>query len=286
MPDPPDMTELPYQLKSLLHTYATQLRHVFTTGVSRSKLLEAMDGFKSCITVNRPALFIVSEAERLQKREAERAVREGSETEPVNVDSEADTTARTGTLTDLNRGRTSTSGHISTRGYRFRLEEIRDINKSYNTSNIPGETEPKALEQLDKLSVRNFKPTLRDFQNNLEILVQQEIIASVSEAFVHNQHLALYNELQAITRTHLEEILHNNELALKAFCAAETLHPFTLDKEKFDNAKEKYIAKHREARLDARITVAKALRTASDLSRGKKKGKAIDESEIRATPDE
>lgn len=283
MPDPPDLHEIPYQLKSLLQTYGIHLRNLFTSGVSRSKLLEIMDEFRLQIATNRPTVNLWSETERLQKIEAERA---GSESMPVNIDSEPDTANRSNRRTESNTGRTGDRAKTKTLHHRFQLDEIRAINKNYSTSNIPGETEPKALEELDKLSVKNFRNALQAFQESVEVVVQQYLTDSISEAFVHNKHLALYNELHAITRKHLDEILCDNELALHTFCTTELLFPFTLDKERFDNAKEKYIVKHREARFNARATLAKVLKAASDTSKGKQKSKASDEAELRAELDE
>jgi hypothetical protein len=148
----------------------------------------------------------------------------------------------------------------------FTLEHIGECNQRRNSTNIPSQISPHAIEDLNRQSVSHWKKPAFDFVNCVGQLVKDEVKALATTVFSSYQNTGMYMVILNSIESFLESALQDqNEEVVRMF-RMEHEHPLTLDDEGMarekDKAKEilserrvKYRVKLAQAKLDPELTV-------------------------------
>lgn len=280
MPEPPDALELPYQLREQIHIFEGNIKQLFTSvrdpgassSSSRGKLIQVMQFFSNQISRDKPTMVIKTEVESAELSRAERSSREGSNSNPVTVDNDSDSTHQ-GTADASRKQSTQKSRKPETRIQRFSLEEIRRMNQQHYQSSVPGEIEPAAVEEMHRMGVQHWDKTFKEFMANISKLVHDEVLKCINDTFAMQKHLGLYAKIEEIARAYLDHVVQEEWTYLDRICDAEQKHPLTLNTESIKKAEMGSLAQRREKRVEARLEIARAVQKVQNA--GKKKAKEV-----------
>lgn len=289
MPEPPDNRELPYQLREQIHIFEGNIRQLFTShrdheascASSRNKLMQLMQAFSNRVSADRPTMIIKTEAEAEQLARAERVLLEGSNADPVALDS-SDSDLIPQTMSKPVQKSPQKAKNSTSRIQRFRLEEIRYLNEQHYQSSVPGEIEPTAVEAMHRMSVQHWDMTFREFMSEVSGLVHDEVLRCVSSTFSRQKHLSLYARVEELVREHLDLVIQGEWTSLERLCDAERKHPLTFNIASVKRCEMESLTQRREKRAEARLDVGRAVQRAQNI--GKKKIKELSPDDLESDP--
>ena len=136
----------------------------------------------------------------------------------------------------------------------FGLDEIRSILQNHYIG-LPGETDPKATEQMIQLSMAHWEQPVNQFIKRTGELCQDMIHERVLSVFGHRQNTQFYSELTGICGTFLSKAIDDQLMLVKQILSWEQKKPKTLNEVAIEVAKNKHIEylqkKRREVRAKA-----------------------------------
>lgn len=279
LPAPPDADSLPWKLREQFFKFESHNQTLFGHGsLSRNQLNSRMEKFAAQIVEDKPTIKYKTKTEASDLEDAQARLCAVSESEMIDYEDDESS--------EEDKGSPSKKAKESDpRSYRFTLEEVRTLNKQLYQSGIAGEIEPKAVEEMNVLSVQYWQKTLDSFVAKVRSLIKQHVRKCIEEHFAHQEHLPLYKSVQDLALQFQDIACAEGKQLLHQKCKAEMMTPFTLDncsRQRY----EKMILKERlDERKEVRLVVARAVQKAECVEQGRKlKGKAIDESALE--PDE
>ncbi|KAK5946769.1 hypothetical protein PMZ80_000912 [Knufia obscura] len=280
MPEPPDALELPYQLREQIHVFEGNIKQLFTSSQdttatsssSRNKLVQSMQRFGSRISKGKPTMLRKTDAESEKLSRAERSLREGSSVDPVSIDTDSES-GRPAMTSFLPKQSPRKANKADTRVQCFRLEEIRHMNHERYQSSVPGEIEPTAVEQMHRMSIQYWGITFKEFMSEVSKLVHKEVLQCVLNTFGNQRHLALYAQVEALTREYLDDVVQSEWTHLDRLCDAEQKHPLTFNTDSVKESEMESLTQLREKRAEARLKIARAIQKSQNA--GKKKVKEV-----------
>lgn len=269
LPTPPDAGELPWKMREQFMAFEGHAKSLFGHGTeSRSLLKSRMDAFTLQVAKGKPVLKFKTRTEVANLKDAEARLRAASESETMEIDSDSESD-------DNNSPKKS----AKTRACHFDLEQIYKINKRQYQSDVPGEIEPKAIEELNKLSVQYWEDLLNNFMQNLRKLSIQQTRKCIEVAFRQQKHLPLYQAVLALAERYVEITFEDEKNVWLRKCSAETKTPFTSDNTSLQKYESTILKTHKERRTEARLVVERAIQKADHIGE-KKKPKLLDEGSL------
>lgn len=243
LPDPPS-SNVQYILCKKLDLLKDQIRANIDGGSSLYPLQKiwnhiAMD-FKRALVKTRPTVHLLSKVD--------------SEVIPINRDvddSDCEMTSATSVLHPVKRnasGDEQVSGPQATgemtakpSGYNtnhfeifirpaktFTWEEIREINEDSYRAGIPDQTDPKAIEIMNQLSVTHWNGPMGVFLDATHRLVRDMLMKQLENVFVQYYQTSLFRELRRIINAYLFDLRRDHFEHAKENYHIEKNKPFTM----------------------------------------------------------
>jgi hypothetical protein len=165
----------------------------------------------------------------------------------------------------------------------FTLEDVEECNERRNSTHIPGQIAPPAIEDLNRRSVEHWHKPALEFVVHVGEMVREEVKTLAAEVFSEYQNTDMYIVVLNAVEDFLENALQDQKVEVVKASRMEQEHPLTLDEKGL--AREKAIAMKRlvAARLAYRVRLAQA-KLDSEVS-GRGKTKAVDEKDVLSEQD-
>jgi hypothetical protein len=110
----------------------------------------------------------------------------------------------------------------------FKLEETREINEDSYRSGIPDQTDPKAIEIMNQMSVSHWDRALDIFLAATHKLVKDTLMEQLCDVFSHYRQTSIYKELVRIINQYLEMLLDEHSKHTQENYNIEYNKPFTM----------------------------------------------------------
>lgn len=124
---------------------------------------------------------------------------------------------------------------------RFTWEEIRGINEDSYRVGLPHQTDPRAIEVMNQLSVQHWHAPMNVFLTATHKLVQDMLMKQLENVFNQYHQTGLYRELKGIIRCYLHGLREDHFRQTKETCSIEYNKPFTMANNAVEHAtKEAY----------------------------------------------
>ncbi|KAL1882505.1 hypothetical protein Plec18167_002921 [Paecilomyces lecythidis] len=265
LPDPPS-ENLPYILCCKLNLLKERICHNIDGGSSNYPMqkmwAQVAQDFKKAITVTRPAATLICENETFKTQQS---FDDDSDCEIVSIRASVKPQVKRKTPGDHrpvdNRGRqrakttnyaTPHFDYFSGPAKTFTWEEIRDINRDSYPTGIPGQTDPKAIEMMNRISVQHWDKPMNVFLTISHKLVRDTLMQQVRYVFAQYQQTALHRELDRIIMMYLNDLKEEHFRHANDIYNIERHKPFTMATDALAQATEvvlKYFSsRRREAR--------------------------------------
>jgi hypothetical protein len=118
------------------------------------------------------------------------------------------------------------------------LEEIRGINEDSISTGIQGQIHPKAIEQMNQISVRHWDEPLQKFLTVTHTLTRRMLLEQVDEVFSQYRQTHLYRELIKIIDKYMAEVNADHRSQAFELYQLEYSKPFTMSTLHLRQAKE------------------------------------------------
>lgn len=165
----------------------------------------------------------------------------------------------------------------------FTLEEIEECNEKRNSTHIPGQIAPRAIEDLNRKSVSHWNKPALEFIGHVGDVVKEEVKALSVSVFADYQNTDMYMVVLNAIEDFLEKALQDQKEEVIKTYRMENQHPLTLDEKGLAREKGAAIKSFCQARLKYRVKLAQA-RLDSEI-RDKGKVKVVDEKDIAQEED-
>ncbi|KAJ5093903.1 dynamin GTPase [Penicillium angulare] len=136
--------------------------------------------------------------------------------------------------------------------HRFKLDEIREIKQECQLSGVPNQIDPRAIQKLNRESVKHWKGIVKEFADALYDTVKQVVQKTLNEVMAMYHQTELFRELQRITDDFLSLARLDYEKQVIDYFCMEYNTPFTMahqyHKEKSLKALQELTQKRHEGR--------------------------------------
>ncbi|OJJ45477.1 hypothetical protein ASPZODRAFT_99591 [Penicilliopsis zonata CBS 506.65] len=110
----------------------------------------------------------------------------------------------------------------------FQWEEIREINEDSYRAGIPDQTDPKAIEIMNQMSVKHWDKPMLAFLGASHKLVLNMLMKQIDEVFRDYHQTSLYRELKLIIEKYLQKLRKDHLLHAQENYKIECHKPFTM----------------------------------------------------------
>lgn len=165
---------------------------------------------------------------------------------------------------------------------RFTVAEIDDIAQGGSIC-LPNQTDPKVLERLIKLSLKNWGKPLDQFLNRTERLFQDMFTAEIRKSFGNWSSTQLHTRVIKVCSAFLEEAMASERESAKRALQLELRAPTAYDHASLNTAVEAARAEVREDRR-AYLTEAFAENRRANFGSQNKPAKTISEDQLGSDP--
>ena len=159
----------------------------------------------------------------------------------------------------------------------FKLETIKECNERWDITHIPGQIAPRAIEDLNRLSVAHWKTPASELVDHVGNIVREEVEALVADVFSAYQNTGMYTVALNAVESFLEKALEDQKVEVMNAYRMEHEHPFTLDDKTLIREKSIAMKKLTAARLGYRMKLAEAKSNAESPA---KKPKVVEEKDL------
>lgn len=133
----------------------------------------------------------------------------------------------------------------------FGLDEIRKIRQDHYVG-LPGETDPKAIEMMIKLSMTHWEDHINQYINRTGELCETMVYERVLSVFEHRQNTQFYSELTDICGNFIAKAVDDQRNLVTQILSWELKKPGTLNEVAIEVEKDKaveFLQKKRRERL-------------------------------------
>lgn len=134
----------------------------------------------------------------------------------------------------------------------FTLEEIREINQDSYSAGIPDQTDPKAIEIMNQLSVVHWHVPMDVFLDATHRLVREMLLRQLEGVFVQYYQTSLFREVKRIILSYLHDLRREHFEHAKENYNIEWNKPFTMATTELDLATKTAHAYFSKRRHEAR----------------------------------
>lgn len=151
----------------------------------------------------------------------------------------------------------------------FDLANIREINRDTYVAGIPGLVNPKAIENMNQMSVEHWKWPMKEFLTVTSQMLKTVLLQQLENVFVHYQQTALYSELKRIIVGFLERAYEEHCVHAEENYHIEHSKPFTMATGALERAHEQFRdalkARRRTGRVNLFVELQQALTEQDEL---------------------
>jgi GTPase SAR1 family protein len=283
-PARPSVDRYQFELGQLITQFGFGLANLFEglgRGTEASPLMQKLSylnrAFKNALIRSRPSLEISSAAEhKLMKK-----LRASSK---LSSPSQTAKSVRTPTFMEISSDDETTVFAGFKKAIRsFTLEEIGECNERRNSTHIPGQISPRAIEDLNRKNVSHWKKPALEFVGHVGGLVEEEVKALAASVFSHYQNTDMYMVTLNAIEDFLQKTLQDQKEEAVKMYRMECEHPLTLDEEGMAREKAKAMETFRLQRYEHRLKLAQAKLDSEVPVKGK--AKVADEKDIASEQD-
>lgn len=284
-PARPSVDRYQFELGQLISRFGFGLNSLFeghgrgtgASGLKRKWSLLAQE-FREALLTSRPSLEVCSAAERKTMTKF-RAT--GKPSTPLH-------TSRPSEKLPAAMEISSDDESLKFAGFKkpvgsFTLEDVEECNEQRNSTHIPGQIAPPAIEYLNCRSVEHWHKLTLEFVGHVGKMVREEVKTLAAEVFSEYQNTDMYVVVLDAVKDFLEKALQDQKVEVVKVSRMEQEHPLTLDEKGL--AREKAIAMKRlgAARLAYRVRLAQAKLDSEASVKGKTK--VVDEKDVLSEQD-
>lgn len=274
LPPPPDAAALPWQLREQFMAFENHIKVLFTYGTpSRQSLKSKMNKFSADVNRDKPTLKYKTEQEAKASEDAQSILREASASPVLELEDEEEEED------EVDKKSPRKLSQADQRAYRFSLDEIYKLNNRFSTSNVPGVIEPRAVEEMNRMSVQFWDKAVAEFGQNVEKLVVAQVQKCINDTFSGQRHLPLFPAVTEIIEQYVNMILQDQKLALDEKCAVEKDVPFTLNNQGLQLKEQSILKERLQTRKQVRLALEHAEQKAEHVGQ-KGKLKLKDENDL------
>jgi hypothetical protein len=284
-PARPSVDRYQFELGQLISRFGFGLNSLFegqgrgtgASGLKRKWSLLAQE-FRGALLTSRPSLEVCSAAERKTMTKF-RASSKPSTPLPANKPSEKLPASMEISSDDESSKFAGFKKPVGS----FTLEDVEECNERRNSTYIPGQIAPPAIEDLNRRSVEHWHKPALEFVVHVGEMVREEVKTLAAEVFSEYQNTDMYIVVLNAVEDFLENALQDQKVEVVKASRMEQEHPLTLDEKGL--AREKAIAMKRlvAARLAYRVRLAQAKLDSEVSVRGKTK--VADEKDVLSEQD-
>ncbi|RDW81158.1 putative dynamin GTPase [Aspergillus mulundensis] len=118
----------------------------------------------------------------------------------------------------------------------FKWEVIRELNEDSASAGIPKLINPKAINELNKMSVAHWRCPMMIFIDESHKLAKKMILHEMKEVFVEYNQTVLFRELEKIIKTYLRQLYVEHVAHVEELYEIEHQQPFTMAYTQLDQA--------------------------------------------------
>jgi hypothetical protein len=284
-PARPSVDRYQFELGQLISRFGFRLNSLFegqgrgtgASGLKRKWSLLAQE-FREALLTSRPSLEVCSAAERKTMAKF-RASSKPSTPLPANKSPEKLPASMEISSDDESSKFADFKKPVGS----FTLEDVEECNERRNSTHIPGQIAPPAIEDLNRRSVEHWHKPALEFVVHVGEMVREEVKTIAAEVFSEYQNTDMYIVVLNAVEDFLENALQGQKVEVVKASRMEQEHPLTLDGRGL--AREKAIAMKRlvAARLAYRVRLAQAKLDSEGSARGKTK--VVDEKDVSSEQD-
>jgi len=281
IPPPPDLCNLPIELVRLTTEFSSRMQKAFL-GLGQSDRYtlrvewnEVVQEFRRRITRSRPTLYFQTSNERQRLAVARNKIKKASQmgnlnaaskTEPLEIsddDSPPPSCPKpeSGQSTDHH-----TSKECEDLTYRFKLEDLQQLNRNFDISGVPGQAYPEALQEMMKLSVKKWDLPTQDFMHRTSKLITGHVNELFELVFNKFKNFELHAVVGNWVNQYLQAEIHDAWIKVNAVCAIEQTKPFTLDEATITSEAQRYLDERQARRRAFRMKVMQVEAEAAHVS--------------------
>ncbi|KKK15836.1 hypothetical protein ARAM_004549 [Aspergillus rambellii] len=238
LPDPPS-ANVPYILCGKLHMLKDQIRcHI--DGGSREYPMQKIWGqiasdFKRALVKSRPTVRLLADSDK--KLPVENGDDSDCEvTTQRSVKRKLSADQPSGVVPDARNKQSPASSGYYTHHFdkfdrpikTFSWEEIRDIRLDSYSAGIPGQTNPKSIETMNRMSVEHWKDPMLKFIYATHRLVKETLLTEVERTFLQYHQTGLYRELKRIIENYTQRLRADHIAHADEIFDIEHHKPFTM----------------------------------------------------------
>lgn len=163
---------------------------------------------------------------------------------------------------------------------RLTVAQIRDIIQGSSTS-LPNQTDPKVLERMIKLSLKNWEKPLDQFLDQIEHLFQRMFTTEINKNFGQWRSTRLHTRIIEVCSAFLEQAMAAEREAAKRALRLELQSPTAYDYATLNQAVENARA---EIKADRRAHLTEVFLQRTNFGSPSKPGKPISEDQLGPDP--
>ena len=164
----------------------------------------------------------------------------------------------------------------------FTLFEVRKIiHRGYIS--LPGQVDPKAIEELIRLSMEHWHKPLNDFFTNLKSLCKNTVMEQVQNVFGHRCQTKYFDEILEICDVFMEQAMADQFQTAQRLLSWELAKPKTLNERAMDQARDSATTLLRSQR---RKILAERFLDEQEEKSGKKSTVAQSDEKLGKLPDD
>lgn len=244
LPNPPS-ENVQYILSSTLSQLKDDIRSHIDGGSAKYPLRKlwhhiAKD-FKLCLNRTKPTVIITSDSDKFEFKEDSGT---DSDCQVTSVQRIVKHKAPETPVTHVKIKREpGTSGYDTNHfdefigpAKKFTWEEIREINEDSYRVGLPQQTDPRAIEHMNQISVKHWHGPMNAFLKATHKLVQDMLMRQLEKVFHQYHQTGLYEELKKIIRSYLYNLREDHfRQAMETF-DIEWNKPFTMASSTLEHA--------------------------------------------------
>lgn len=256
LPDPPS-ENVQYILASTLNRLKDEIRSEIDGGLPEYPLQRfwrhIAEDFERSLRYTRPTVILVSNADNVVFKV------EGGDSSDCEVTSVRTTVKRkspgdSAPAVAQPKKRYSTEHFDKFNGPAkcFTWEEIREINADSYRVGLPDQTDPRAIENMNRLSVKHWDKPMNAFIRATHKLVHDRLMKQLDDVFSQYHQTGLYRELKRILQNYMQGLREDHFRRAQEHYNIEYNKPFTIAQDAMRIATDDAVQYLKEKRFRAR----------------------------------
>ena len=138
----------------------------------------------------------------------------------------------------------------------FYLKEISRINRKYDTTHVPNQIVPRAVEELNKVSVSHWRQLADEMLACTGTMIREFVLELASDIFQEYRSAPIFEGVKHVINRFLNAVLKDQRDKVHETCEMEQSHPYISDAARLTIEKEEALEVFRSRRNAQRVKEA------------------------------